>query len=214
MCFLPSIGSSQLGRHPFTSPLHPWGFSDTKTFDSYPGWMSSSSLVNTPRNMCPPSPVNLLYPTGSSMDTGSLSPSTGNTFQPQHHQQQHLTSPGRDNNMGSPEPGSRGGTGSVTSEAGSAGTEYSPDSKPVKSELSDVIISSSSSQMSSTNCFTSSYSLPTTPQTHPLPTYPYMGSADYGSALFHPANMFKAATLARVSKKRSSTGKAVYHWYI
>lgn len=45
---------------------------------------------------------------------------------------------------------------------------------------------------------------------HPMPTYPYMTGADYtSSALFHPANMLKAATLARVrTKSRSSSGKS------
>nr|ABK32791.1 GATA transcription factor 123 [Platynereis dumerilii] len=41
---------------------------------------------------------------------------------------------------------------------------------------------------------------------HPMPTYPYMAGDYTSSALFHPANMLKAATLARVrTKSRSSS---------
>ena len=43
---------------------------------------------------------------------------------------------------------------------------------------------------------------------HPMPTYAYMGPDYTSSALFHPANMLKAASLARCrTKTRSSSGE-------
>ncbi len=81
----------------------------------------------------------------------------------------------------------------------SAGLGYSPSS-----------LSYSNSALSSYSTSLSSMSGLSSPGTaHPMPTYPYMtGPADYGSSLFHPANMLKAATLARArTKTRSSSGE-------
>ena len=117
--------------------------------------------------------------------------------------------------IGSPQPSGQG------SEAGS-GTEYSPESKPVKSETngggagssSELTMNNEYSRTSSPSFIgvsTAATSFGSTMShhatAHPLPTYPYMGNEYGGAALFHPASMFKAATLARVTKKRSSTGE-------
>ena len=100
--------------------------------------------------------------------------------------------------------------------------EYSPGSKPpVKSEESAATMTSdvTTSSLSFIPCSSSSsssaaYSCSPSPRVPSYPTYShssYMAPppSDYpGSALFHPASVFKAATLARVrTKSRNSSGE-------
>ena len=218
--FLPFTGSSQFSRHPFTPALHPWGFStEHKGFDSYTGWVSNPLTTGNSRVMDPPSPVNnnntnpLYQSHTGGIENDSLSPTgTGVNF-PNVSNNSHTSK-----DIHSPEPTTRPTTGSCPSEAGSC-TEYSPDSKPVKFESMHL---STHHDVTQTHQLTASPGLLTSGGSsasynlssagsggqggHPLSSYTYMSGSDYGSALFHPANMFKAATLARVSKKRTSTG--------
>ena len=185
----------QFCKPPFAPVLHPWSFPDHKTLDyeSYQNWMS------TPKSLPQPLTSNALY--APSVDSSNVSCAVYNSTS---------TSPSRQTQHKDAMSPGPSGHNSAASEAGS-GTEYSPDSKPNKPDTNADYSNSSHHYHSAsppfmTHGFGNSLTSSTSQSSHQLPGYPYISGADYGTALFHSANMFKAATLARVTKKRSSTG--------
>ena len=166
-------------------------------------------MPTPPKTLSQPLASNSLYPP-SALDSSGLpcgvysSSTTSPDQQQQQQQQQHKDA------ATTSSPGPSGHNSAAASEAGS-GTEYSPDSKPNKTDSNHEYLNSNAYRSASPSYMSSpgfGNSLTSTSQaSHQLPGYPYIGGADYGSALFHSANMFKAATLARVTKKRSSTGR-------
>ena len=161
-------------------------------------------MPTPPKTLSQPLASNSLYPPSaldsSGLPCGVYSSSTTSPDQQQQHKDAATAA----------SPGPSGHNSAAASEAGS-GTEYSPDSKPNKTDSNHEYLNSNAYRSASPSYMSSpgfGNSLTSTSQaSHQLPGYPYIGGADYGSALFHSANMFKAATLARVTKKRSSTGR-------
>ncbi len=204
-------GSAGVHRPHFHTPLHPWTLTDTKPVvpHAHSGW----SLSPFSKSLSHPSPTApLTVHPGSLASSSSVATSSSHLFN-------FPPTPPKDS---TPEISSghvgAGGSGLGAPSASGSGSEYSPESKPTKSDVTSSIVDSSS-YSSSLNCMSTSLSMSMGgsggPAHHPMPTYPYMGPSDYASsALFHPANMFKAATLARCrTKSRSSSGQSKHKFY-
>ena len=187
-------GGNQVCRPHFPSALHPWGLPpETKPMvpHAHGGWHTITPFSGASKTLSHPGSTG--HHLGSSMHSSGIAntPASGNSlfsFPP---------TPPKDS---TPDMGGANAQHQHPQaqhpHAGTAGqpTEYSPDTKPkdhsgAGSGMEGMLPPSSAS--------------PSYPTAHHMPTYPY---TDYtSSALFHPANMFKAATLARVrTNKRSS----------
>ncbi|CAH1784051.1 unnamed protein product [Owenia fusiformis] len=165
-----SIGSGQMCRPHFHSPLTPWISEPGKTpVVPHSGWINFSKPLSHPS---PTAPLTV-NPTSTS-STSVASSSQLFSFPP---------TPPKDS---TPDMG-------TTNNNNNTNSEYSPESKPAQKDS----ISSHMDVHGGTNGSHPS---------HPLPTYPYVGTDYTSSALFHSANMFKAASLARArNQKRSSS---------
>ena len=220
-------GSGQMCRPHFHTPLHSW-ITDTKPIvpHAHSGWITPYSTKPTLNHHSPSTPLSVYPGTNSSHNGGNLfsfPPTAGTnsthnggnlfTFPP---------TPPKDNgtpdmagnsasvNGSSSAPGTGNSVNGGGAPSGTPSNEYSPDSKPMKSDSGNGEMTSS---FSPSFCASGYNSAPS----HPMPTYPaWATGSDYtSSALFHPANMFKAATLARVrTKSRTSSGMKIYLIYI
>ncbi|ELT89440.1 hypothetical protein CAPTEDRAFT_149492, partial [Capitella teleta] len=193
----PSVVSSQVCRppHSWHTPLHPWIGSNgaegkQHMMAAHSGWMSpfaSSSSTSTSSVKQPSSggSSSLLQAASSSASAlFSFPPTPPKDSTPDMH----------GNNMQQQQPQQQH-SGEFSPAGSKEGKTSSDHQQASLASMQDLSVATSS-------CYGNTPS-------HPMPTYPYMHAtgADYGpSPLFHPANVFKAASLARVrTKSRSSS---------
>ena len=226
---------SQVCRPHFHTPLHPWALSDTKPVvpHAHSSWPAISPFSKSGSSLSHPgsaNPLATVHPP-SSLASGVSSNSQLFSFPPTPPKDSTPEISGANGGQGSAQApsGVTSGSGSAmgvspgSHTGASAHSEYTPESKPVKLDGSvpsslgcssdassyNVPLSMASSMSSSLSSGFGQSSMAMGMGTaHPMPTYPYMTGPDYTSQLFHPANVFKAATLARVrTKSRSSSGR-------
>lgn len=222
--------TSQMCRPHFHTPLHPW-IAESKPMvpNAHSGWISPFSKTLSHPSPSPAAPLPSVYSSG--IPTSShLAPTSSSsfTFPPTPPKDSSTPDMHGANNAAAP-PANSSTPNQASNPAATSPGDYpgSSDAKTIKAEATaagngnvhaagngtngtDTTSSMSPSYCSSSTSSTMSPSYSgycaATP-THPMPTYPtYMTGGDYSNPLFHPASMFKAATLARVrTKSRSSS---------
>ena len=184
------------------------------------GWIHHNSLYGnkSSSNHCSSSSNPMSSPTngqntGSSLQSSMLGDTMPETSSVEQNYLSGMGSPDRDINADQVTQKAISNLSKTTSN-NTNHSEYSPDSKPSMGQAEESkFLQGTSTQdnhnttVTSPGCLshTSSASYPS------LSSYPYMsaGGAGYtGSGIFHPADMFKASSLAaRSNKKRSTTGE-------
>ena len=183
----------------FSPSFNPWSFVDQKGFEStYQNWMKSAP---TPLQALPTSQAHVSTSYDAVVTQACAVTSSASNGQ---------------------DVTCLRATGTASDASDSITTEFSPDSKPMKhmsNDVTDFSLTPGNSELGypptgSPTPFLQhpgNFGVGLTSQMHgqtqTFAHYPYLGASEYTNGLFHSSGMFKAATLARVAKKRSSTGR-------